>query len=50
MKQIAQMTLALIALVAVSACSMTPEGNAYSEYSYTPSDASDGVLVTDLMY
>ena len=48
MKQIAKTTLALVALLAVSACSIAPESNVYSDYDYNPA-ANQSVLVTDLM-
>lgn len=52
MKSLAKTTLALMALLAVSACSMgVSEDNAYSTYDYTASDtALDYPVTTDLIH
>ncbi len=53
MKQIATFSLALVALLAVSACSATTgEGNdVYGNYEYTPTEVeATGYPVTDLIH
>ena len=51
MKHLAKLTLAFVALLAVSACSAAPESNVFSDYDYNASAAStSAVMVTDLGY
>lgn len=50
MKHLAKMTLALMALLAVSACSMASENDVYSDYDYSTAAPTDNVQVTDLLH